>query len=85
MLETGQAICAACAEVATLPGHLQPHEHMRIVQQKCCAPGEGGYDTTYHCLECDTCWVCHTDQWGFSCGFKLVPQSGAGECKIHSA
>ncbi|WP_353152074.1 hypothetical protein [Pollutimonas bauzanensis] len=66
-------ICAACAEVATLPGNIAPHKYMRIQGQRPSLSADGGYDTQYRCLECDTVWVCHTDKWGFTCGFKLVP------------
>lgn len=65
-------ICAACAEVATFPGHNEPHKHMQIQGQKACP--DGGYDTVYHCIECDTVWICHTDKWGSNIGFKLVPK-----------
>jgi len=64
-------ICAACAEVAMFRGHIEPHRYMRIQNQQACRTG--GYDTFYHCLECDTTWICHTDQWGFNGGFKLKP------------
>ena len=72
MPQLKSAICAACAEVATLPGHVDPHKYMTIEGRR---PNHGGTDTQYRCLECDTVWVCHTDKWGSSCGFKLVPTS----------
>lgn len=76
MPHSTRTICAACAKVATLPGHVEPHKYMRIQQGQ--RPGlnaNGGYDTQYRCLECNTVWVCHTDKRGLNCGFKLVPTS----------
>lgn len=74
MPRTGPTICAACAEVSTLPGHNEPHKYMRIVGQHSARYPNGGYDTNYKCLECETVWVCHTDKWGYNNGFKLLPQ-----------
>lgn len=76
MSEAKPIICAACAEVATLPGHVEPHKHMRVEDQHTSRSHDGrshdgSYDTHYRCLECDTRWVCHTDKWGFNSGFKL--------------
>lgn len=65
-------ICAACAEVATLPGHVEPHRHMQLLQKRARRYPDGAADTYYRCLECDTVWTRHTDKWGASCGFKLV-------------
>lgn len=73
MPQTGLQICAACAEVAIMPGHNEPHRHMQIVDQKCAR--DNGYDTVYRCMECDTLWICHTDKWGFNGAFML--KSGA--------
>lgn len=56
-----------------MPGHVEPHDHMRAQGQRSAVDANGGYDTQYRCLECDSIWVCHTDKWGFNCGFKLVP------------
>lgn len=72
MTRPNPTICGACAEVATLPGHVEPHPHMHILAQNSKRYMDGAYDTHYQCLECDTVWVCHTDKWGFNCGIKLV-------------
>lgn len=77
MAQSNPTICAACAEVAILPGHVEPHPHMHILHHRTRRYAGGAADRHYHCLECDTVWVCHTDQWGSNCGFKLA--AGGGE------
>jgi hypothetical protein len=46
---------------------------MRIQGEPGPVGANGGYDTKYRCLTCDSTWLCHTDKWGFNSGFKLLP------------
>lgn len=73
MQQTELKICAECANVATLTNHVEPHQHMRLQGRMPDTGTNGGHDTQYRCLECNSVWMLHTDKWGINCGFKLVP------------
>ncbi len=65
-------ICAACAEIAALSGHAEPHKHMRV-EGELIFQSDGSCYTSYRCLECDTLFVNRTDKWGTKGGFQLQP------------
>lgn len=64
-------LCEACHNIGS-----DPHENMRLQGTRPTDADDGSVDRQYRCIACNTVWVCHTDRWGISCGFKLVSTAG---------